>query len=1054
MIHQALLRRAVAGRPAVLQQFVETLAPSLLLRFSHVPALGGSGSQLPGERAPDLPPEAVVYPPEAREAFARGHDQSLAAHLFNGIFAGARLAELLPGDKALNDTEWRIWILGFIVHDYTKVHGVQIEPRHLEAIRQIIARLGRDLRFGALLPEWERYLDDIVFIAQNTQKVQGANLDWSAYPNLQLRERRLLTLRHLASFADVLVHITQPADVAMRDSRGRNTAHNLRSTLGMLFGVGQAPRLAYHQLTEVRGLLSNLINNGLMRALEAQGYEPFLFFPDGVVYLVRDGRNATLEADALIGALWEEVATALTGIAAAAGEAGETADDTEAEGGLRITRTKDYMKVPPVLYELLTPAQLLAAGRRAAMAVRNALATERLGAEVAEERGIATGAMAQKEKKALFAALGQGRMQREGLPTDARVDQLAEFLGFVRQRVLQKWFPEAEWPTRLLLETLGLDREITAQRAEAQRGGTPTGWFYVAARYLQQHPLDPAQLEALLEQIGQRVLAELEALGQRPPQQERFSAAFRDYVAGVVVLDGRMLAADDALQGRFARELQQHVTRKQANKVVCSLCSSPYEARQQDKSEVIFKPQQYSNKTRLDTSTVVRGICPICALEMMLRQVQQNLRAATAQDEKPITLYLYPTYFFTPETARVVQGFVARLRDLSLPDLIGHLERHGFSLEALAAYDAFVSDTGDEVPRTVQKPAYSERDLASLFFFTLRAPMPVEKLTDTDAWIVPTFYALALPLLLDVKVVATESFVPIYNSGAEFRETALLDAPHGFTRYILARPELRLDEIEAHVWRLLRLYQLHLDVFRKPGSGKWEDMRWGMFNGLLKDLATDPLAVCSAYERKQRQSQEEGPPQGKAKARARQPTNGSGSGIPPFLVRRALEIYTTFVANRRDDPMDFIRRVVDAYAAFYRAENLKAAYAVVRPLATAIEVVVESDPKTGADDLLLLVAGALNDDQERVRSGQAEGYDPIARDTALGTYPERLALSRQKIEEFARLFLNDVFLGYCRGDRGLLRERTNRLRSAARFYYLSRYARRDQLTEETEEIPA
>ncbi|NJO82497.1 MAG: type I-D CRISPR-associated protein Cas10d/Csc3 [Blastochloris sp.] len=147
-----------------------------------------------------------------------------------------------------------------------------------------------------------------------------------------------------------------------------------------------------------------------------------------------------------------------------------------------------------------------------------------------------------------------------------------------------------------------------------------------------------------------------------------------------------MLAPVKAQHDRFVRELQNYTERKAKNKVQCSLCSSPYEARQQDKSEVLFKPQQYSNKTRLDTSTVVRGICPICALELMLRQVLQNMRPGTAQDEKPITLWLYPTYFFTAETARIMHQFINQLRDLSLLRMIfSHLERHGFELAALAS---------------------------------------------------------------------------------------------------------------------------------------------------------------------------------------------------------------------------------------------------------------------------------------------------------------------------------------------------------------------------------
>jgi CRISPR-associated protein Csc3 len=526
-----------------------------------------------------------------------------------------------------------------------------------------------------------------------------------------------------------------------------------------------------------------------------------------------------------------------------------------------------------------------------------------------------------------------------------------------------------------------------------------------------------------------------------------------------ITVDGQMLTSAAALTERFAREITQYTERKATNKVQCSLCSSPYEARQQDKSEVLFKPQQYSNKTRLDTSTVVRGICPICAIELMLRQVQQGMRAGSAQDEKPITLWLYPTYFFTAETSQVIHEFITRLHDLSLIDLLRHLERTGFTLESLAAYESFVSSTDDDHPLqySLNKPLFSNRDPASLFFFTLRAPVEKKSLTDTDSWIVPVLYTLALPLLLDINVVATSSFVPIYSSGADFRSTAVLDAPHNFTSYVLDSDELRLDQLAQNLWRLLRLYELHLDVFTNLSYTKWKDMHWGMLNTVAKDVATDPLSVFSYYDRKQRKPKEEtAKGKGKAKAKSQLKNGGGdkpGDGIPPFIVNRYMAIYEILKA-RRNDPMSFIRKMVDAYAAFYRASNLKAAYAVLRPLATAMDVTMDSDPKTSTDDLFLLVAGALNDDQERVRRRQAEGFDPIKNDETLGTFPERLAISRQKIEAFTELFLDDVFAGYCHGDRGILRERANRIRSAARFYYLSKYARRDQVTEDIDEPAA
>lgn len=1042
MIHQDLLRYAVAGRHAIIQHFVETLAPRLLLAFSRTPALGGSG-QIPTTGDRSLPVEAVEHSPELRARFSQSNpDQSLSAHLFNGIFAGARIAEQLPAAKQLRDIEWQIWILGFIVHDYTKIHGISIEPRHLGQIREIIADQGERLNFADFLPTWRDYLDDITFLAQNTQKVKDAAMNWSLFPELQLDQRRLMLLRNLASFADILVHVTHPADVAERNSRGRNTAQNLRTTLGMLFGTERPPRLAYHQLTEARGLISNLINNALMHTLEAQGYQPYLFFPDGVVYIVPDGINATLNQQELSDALWHEVGVMLAGVGREPSDDGE--EDQEAEerdGGLKISRTKDYMKVPPVLYELLPPPMLLLAARQAALGIRRTLSAERLGAEVAEAKGIATTSLKAPAKKELFAHLGSEFMQQEGLPQDVRVDQLAEYLAFIWRRMLREWFPKHAWPTKLLLELLHLNHEISPEQAEAGRGGTPTGWFYVAARYLKRESLDQEQLEARMSELGNQVLHYLTQHQLKPPTAGRFEQAFRDYVQATITLDGQMLSQPSQLRERFARELGHYRERKEANKVQCSLCSSPYEARVQDKSEVLFKPQQYSNKTRLDTTTVVRGICPICALELMLRQVQQNMRAGSAQDERPITLWLYPTYFFTTETARVVQGFVSRLRDLNLFDMFKQLDRQQFDLATLATYTSFVASEGDEVEKreyTLRKPTFSERDAASLFFFTLRPA--TKQPTETEAWIVPLFYTLALPLLLDLKLVATASFVPIVQSGADFRGTALLDAAHGFTRYILDGDELRIDQLETQLWRLLRLYQLHLDVFASS-----TDFNWGLLNSVAKEIATDPLAVFSFYDRKQRTTSKEGDAdtgkKGKAKAKAPSKQESS-STIPSYIVARYMAIYQTL---RRDSVTSFIAQLVDDYAQFYRADyaHLGSAYTVLRPLGTAIDVTKNSSPHTDDETLILLIAGAINDEIDRVRNDAATsgGYDPITTDKSLGSYPERLDRSRIAIAHFARQFVQLCFHSYCKGDRGILRERANRIRSAANFHYLATYAR-------------
>lgn len=142
--------------------------------------------------------------------------------------------------------------------------------------------------------------------------------------------------------------------------------------------------------------------------------------------------------------------------------------------------------------------------------------------------------------------------------------------------------------------------------------------------------------------------------------------------------------------------------------------------------------------------------------------------------------------------------------------------------------------------------------------------------------------------------------------------------------------------------------------------------------------------------------------------------------------------------------MSFISKLVDSYAVFYRADyaHLDSAYTVLRPLGTAIDITKNSSPDTYEEDLILFIAGAIEDEMDRVKHDAATsgGYDPLGRKSATG-----LERSRQAIKQFAEQFIELCFKQYCGGDRGILRERANRIRSAANFYYLSQpYARRNR----------
>jgi len=1022
-----------------MQDIAEMLVPAILREFAVVPALGGSGKPLTVQELElqELLEKIPAYTVEELQRFsAKGFDQSLSTHLINGLFAGMHLAESLPEHKEIEVIGQRIWALGYTVHDYTKAYGRQVSAGQLAIIRQLVSRLGEKLEFSRFMKDWLMYLDDIVFVAQNTQTVVGANLNLRDY-RLQIDRHQLETIRMLSSVTDLLVHITSPSDVFFRDIRGRDISYNLRQKLETLFSSELAPRLAYHKLLEVRGLLSNLINNALIDVLGNEGYEPFLFFPEGVIYLTPQNVQAQIDVASLTKAAWNRIAKSLTGGQQRKDEGAEDEGDDDEEG-LKMKRTKDYMKVPHVLYELLSLEALVEAGRHTAMSIRNSKIAARFGAEQANERGLDIKRLSQKEKEELYTAIGLEWAREQQLPTDIRTDQLAEYLAFLYRRIFAELIPKPLAVTQMLLDVLDLSGEISPERAERQRGGTPTGWFYVSARYLQLHPeMTPDELEEVMKKLATKSLQFIEANGLALPSDGETERIFQEYAGRIIEIDGLLLSrGKETMREHFAGELQRYVQSKDLNQVACSLCASPYEAQEQDASTVLFKPQQYSNKSPLNRSRLLRGICPICALEMMLRLVQQGLPAKSTQEKQAINLYLYPAYFFTTETAQVVKEFSNRLQNLNLYRLIfTHLEKQGFSYQNLLTYGDFIVDEDESkagLPRASWKTHYSDEDQAALFFIPLH-PLG-RKLTETDTWILPTFYALALPLLLGVKCVATPSFASLYTSASDFRETTRIDGVHEFAKHILNTETFRIDETAENVERLLRIYSLHLDVY-----GDDSGSHWGQLTNVAKDLETDPLYVFQYYDRRQRRGEDD-----KKKSKGKEPRPAAdmqrNNGISLQDQQRYMGIYQ---AIGGDEDMDFIGRLVEAYAQFYRAVFAKqdSAYAVLRPLGTAIKVVVESDPRSGAEDLLLLVSGAVNDDQERVRADQAEGFDPIVTNKDLGDYGARLALSRQKIEDFARAVINDCFLTYCDGDRAVLRERTNRIRSAARFYYLTHYGR-------------
>ena len=97
----------------------------------------------------------------------------------------------------------------------------------------------------------------------------------------------------------------------------------------------------------------------------------------------------------------------------------------------------------------------------------------------------------------------------------------------------------------------------------------------------------------------------------------------REHVQQIVDINGH-----GEIEHNFEAELDRYTNTKKKGRgsnAGCSLCSSAFETSKQRDTSVIFASQVYSHKNLLNSSLLVRGICELCEVEMMLRQIMINV---------------------------------------------------------------------------------------------------------------------------------------------------------------------------------------------------------------------------------------------------------------------------------------------------------------------------------------------------------------------------------------------------------------------------------------------
>jgi CRISPR-associated protein Csc3 len=974
MLQVTLLEQAVAPGDGLMRQFVRQVVPGMMERYTFMSAKGGLF-------ADHLRAKGINV-----ERFDQ--DQSMLAHLLNGIFPAMTLVRLLAerNIRHLSELERKIYLAAYCMHDLDKMlnlgRGLDThDPASIRAVATEVSQEFQQIQMEAFFPDYELYLDDIVFLMVNTQHQKGTHLNSYAF-QCRLKERQLSVLRQLCTYSDIITYLVRsPEHVIYGEGAGR-----LKKTLDLL--SQETFTLAYHKLNEVRGLLTNVLNNSVMRFLAGQQAIPYLFFPNGVVYLIDRQVNLSLDQGEIVATARAE----LNRICSAKINRDAPAFKFDPKG---------LVKKPDYYHDFLSAGDYVRLiGRMAIRMTQNDISVS----------------PAEKLRQ----------MKREGVlpPTvepfepDVRVGVLARFLINMWKEVIER-LPDVTLRERLeqqVLERLGLVDLWPLAQGIPGRGGVEYKWFWLAAQYLAANRgIDVQQGQGNLQDLFQEIMALI--LPEAEPHLEQLLVGI--YLPHLAHYLDKMLeiypAAKPLILPDFAAELSRYTSAKQPRKasLLCTLCHSSYPTEQQADSSVLFQPWVYKNKLTLYASSNAGGLCAICALELMLRQImlkgELRLTGSKFEGLRIKYFYLYPAYFFTTETAQIVTYFVDKLKQINLFSVRKQLRETNLAPADFINLESFIVDETEA--ETLQdsdylKMEYPKNSFPALVFFGMKAG---SKDSETEAWVKPAFLALTLPLILNVKTVVSELPMPLFATGNDFKETVILDAPHPFLRHLLTGDRLRIydvhrndlthqQDIYHNLVRLTGIYILNLDTFADGPRPNWNQL-----SGVARRIITDPMWVFAYLRRQQR-----------------------GDQLFSGEVKRYLKLYELLGGN-----MALIKECVDRYSVFYSG-GFKS-HNITKPVDTVAKAIINSEPATDPADLKLEIRGELMKWLDRVRKRQAEGR-------AKFWGKEVDAQELPAVREFVDFFYDRVFQDYCQGERSTLRSRYRRFRDGCEAYYVEKRA--------------
>jgi CRISPR-associated protein Csc3 len=949
---------------SVMASFIANCGDKLIENFTLKSAKGGNWAK---ERKK-----------EGKDVSKCSYDQNMTTHISNGLYPTFDLLEILEKKEIINPSklEKQIYILSYTLHDIDKVWGKSIDTstkENIDLFKTELLEYSKKLNFHLFLPEIDNYIGDIAFLVVNTQLNWGANLDDYNF-GTKLDKRKRNFIRELCKYSDRITYgLKSPSDILADNS--------ISAILAAI--TDDKIKLFYHKVPEVRGLITNVINNSIMNIYENNGFTPYLYFTNGVVYL---GDTSLKEPALDIDYLFENVKVKLSGICGK-----KIKKDKPGFKFTNLSTTKN----PEYYFDFLDLPEYMN------LVVDKAIRP--------------TGADPSKSMVQHFNKLTEIDKTKFIYNPDEKIGGIGRYLIFIDDNIVQN-IKDKDETYNIIFNTLELNEyknDFLSLRNAIEKagglgkisGGTKIEWFYIGGKFLEKHrgiEFDSVDgdkcIRVILENLNKALL---EKYGDILNESGIFKGVYLNSL--YQYLKTFNLSNDVST---FSKELEKYTNSKKIKKgeIVCTICNSSYEMSLQDESSVPFQASVFKNKLPLFKSSSTGSICNICSLEFMLRQILikgVKLTGSGFSDLKAKYFYFYPNYFFTTTTHKFIRRIFEKSKNINIFKIKNAFENalknNDLSLKLFLDCEEHVLEPFGEVKDTsFLKMEYPEKEIMTMMLTGMKGED-----SDTASWAVPSFLGMFYYLLINAKVVVTDSLLPIYNSQQEIKETVIFDAPHQAIKYIIPQRNLNLDEVYENLVKLMSVYSIHIDVYSDGGKPNWSQL-----GDISKNIATDLISVFKFLKKKQRKD-----------------------GRDSIYRDEAITYIEHFKILGGEKVMEVISEIVDSYARFYRPKGYSS-YGIVRPVGIVADMIIKNDSETlkREDTLKLFLEGELR-----------RWANSVINDNAKGIILLRGHELEKAIEDFVNLFFKQVYKDYCKSEVAFLRSKLNQFSGGCEAYFVKKY---------------